>query len=469
MCACPVLVSDPVIVEMGPNLGNQYFFLKFVMKRRYEQMKFIFTSWKVEMLFAVVVFSLLFGFAGRCSAENSNIQRYLNRLASNRIEVKILAAKEITTSGITDPELFDVIEKQLLQNYNSADLSKDEIGLMAWFCKDLASSGLNKYVATLERVANNHTNMKLSYYAEQSLILLISYDERNKNLSRAENIKLLEFDDQNVKIMMLLKSDEIKDRIYASKMVTKSMAFDNKIYDEIEFQLLKNYKFKNQDEDSTDLISYHNNDVQVSRVSYFVDLMSWYCKALSSSGQLRYKPAVERVLLNTNSYKLKKYAKQSLSYFALNAKKRKSVVQYSKTGIDQDNASIIIDLRSNYVITKIQACKRLLTLEKINPEVYKVVEQELLFGLSQQPVEENYADMYQVNTNQQKWSASPEGDRWSLYELFYPETMSMMCKVLSISGDVAYKPTLEEVIQSTNDEKIRGYAKKSYEKLERIE
>ncbi len=429
-------------------------------------MKLILKGKKIKVLSPTVMFSLFFVFASWCSAENSNVQQYLNRLANNRIEVKILAAKEISMSGITDPELFDIIEKQLLQNYNRADLSKSDIDLLAWFCKDLSSSGLNKYATTLERVANNQTNIKLSYYAGQSLILLSSDTEHNKNLSKAKNTELLGLDDQNTKIMTLLKSDEIKDRIYASKMVTKSMAFDNKIYDEIEFQLLKNYKFKNQDEDSTDLISYHNK-VQVQKVSYFIDLMSWYCKALASSGQNRYKSAIETVLRNTNSYKLKKYAKQSLSSFAFNVEKRKSVAQYSKTGIEQDSASIIVDLRSQYVITKLQACKRLFALENVNPEVYKVVEQELLFGLSQQPTEESSdVDMYQVNTNQQKkWSTSPNRDIFSLYIIFYSETMSMMCKALSESGDATYKHTLKKVIQSTCNQKVISYAKEAYEKL----
>ena len=114
-----------------------------------------------------VIISLTFVFVGGVCAENVKSQQYLNRLSSNKIEVKILAAKEITKSGVADAILFDEIEKQLLQNYIRKDLTFNEIDLFSWYCRDLSSSGLTKYQATLEKVADESSYIKIKHYAKQ--------------------------------------------------------------------------------------------------------------------------------------------------------------------------------------------------------------------------------------------------------------------------------------------------------------
>ena len=134
---------------------------------------------KCKRVFFIVAmtFSLLLTLATFCSAENSDVQQYLNRLASSKIEVKILAAKEITTSGIADPKLFDKIEKQLLLNYTRKDLGINKLDLLAWYCKDLASSGLKDYSTTLTLVVDNSPSIKLRNHARQSLKSLSKHSE----------------------------------------------------------------------------------------------------------------------------------------------------------------------------------------------------------------------------------------------------------------------------------------------------
>jgi hypothetical protein len=228
---------------------------------------------KCKRLFFIVAmtFSLL-TLATFCSAENSDVQQYLNRLTSSKIEVKILAAKEITTSGITDPELFDKIEKQLLLNYTRKDLGINELDLLAWYCKDLASSGLKDYSTTLTLVVANSPSNKLRNHARQSLKSLSMHSE---TLVKTQNLNVPNLNEQNANLLRMLKSGDIKLKTNAAKMVTRSVSIDKLIYDEIESQLLSEYKSTKNDR-------------------HFIDLMSWYCKALSSSGQNRYKPTLRK-------------------------------------------------------------------------------------------------------------------------------------------------------------------------------
>ena len=402
---------------------------------------------KKVLLIISVTFSLLFTLAVFCSAQDSGAQQYLHRLDSNKIEVKILTAQEIATSGITDPVLFDEIEKQLLQNYNRKDLSAKETDLMAWFCKDLASSGLKDYSTTLNLVADNSPNIRLRNYAKQSSKSLSMY---TKVLAETQNQNVPNIDKQNTKILSMLKSGDIKLKTDAAKMVTRLISINNIVYDEIESQLLSDYKSSKNDK-------------------YFIDLMSWYCKALSSSGQDRYKPTIEKVFNDSDNNKLKKYARQSLDEFVLSAEKRQEIARHSEVGIDANSALIITKLESKYMLNKINAYKLILGSENIDPVVFKVVAQELSFGLTQQPVEEGYDDISNdINDDERvqiEWGIAHRGTFGINYIMCYEETMSLLCKALSLSGDTGYRQTLKEVIRSTDSGKIRRYAKQAYKKL----
>ena len=64
--------------------------------------------------------------------------------------------------------IFIEIERQLLDGFNDNSGEK-YIDLMAWFCKALASSGNDKYLETVQKVANHADDPKLQRYAQQSV------------------------------------------------------------------------------------------------------------------------------------------------------------------------------------------------------------------------------------------------------------------------------------------------------------
>ena len=400
------------------------------------------SSWeKISFVMAVAI-SLLFTLTAICLAENSDVQQYLNRLASNKFEVKILAAKEITTSGITDPVLFDKIEKLLLFDYNRKASQNEEIDLMSWYCKDLASSGLQKYKKTVDFIANNSYNIKLGHHAKQSLGLFPIYANNNREMNKLVDIASSKLDKKNTKFMSMLRSRENKLKSDAAKMIVKTINTDKVVFNEVESQLLRNY--------------------ETNRAP--IDLMAWYCKALASSGLSQYKQSVETVFNNTKSRKLKKYAKQSLESFSTYAKQHAEISKYKNGNLDESSAIIMTYLRSDYVSLKMKAAKMIIASEDIKPDIFKVVGQELIFGLTQNPTGEEVGQEDEFAA-QRKWKSSPNKNQWISYDTYYSETMSLLCTALTTSHDKNYKQILKEVIHTTEDEKVAGYARKAYDKL----
>ncbi len=96
------------------------------------------------------------------------------------------------------------------------------------------------------------------------------------------------------KYIKMLESASLKTRIDAAKYITRSGITDPKLYNIINEKLLNEYNSKGLNKDH-------------------IDEMSWMCKALAASGSLNYAPTLEKIIQTSDSVKMKKYAKQSLS------------------------------------------------------------------------------------------------------------------------------------------------------------
>lgn len=204
---------------------------------------------------------------------------------------KTNAAKKITRSGVSDEGLFDIVNVELLKGFSSAT-GKERIDLMAWLCKALASSGMEKYIPTLEQVAQQSSNPKLQKYANQSIDLVAQYAERNKIMADAVKNNP-GMDPEIAKVLKMLQSDVMTLKKDAAKMITRNDYADPAIYATVSEQLMKGYAA------ATDKNS--------------ADTMAWLCKALGASGDKKYQTTLETVANGTHNPVIKKYAKQALA------------------------------------------------------------------------------------------------------------------------------------------------------------
>ena len=220
---------------------------------------------------------------------SEKVEQYISRLQSASLFQKIQTAKEITNSGLTSPRLFGVVNKELLDNYENSN-KKEHIDYMSWLCKALASSGLAQYKSTLEKVAASTANLKLQRYANQSLDLFEEYSERNRIMAD-DTYASSSRDPEVTRLINMLKSEKMKLKRDAAKVVTRNNYSDPFLYEVINDELLKWY--------------------QSGSDNLTIDAMAWLCKALASSGIADYKKTLQEIITSSHNLKLIKYAEQS--------------------------------------------------------------------------------------------------------------------------------------------------------------
>lgn len=222
--------------------------------------------------------------------QSKKVGQYIEILNSGTLSRQIDAAKEITKSGLSDPVLFDLINTQLLANYLTASGS-EQVDYMAWLCKALASSGIEKYKQTLLEIAETTKNSKLERYARQSLENFTEYAEINKIISDKGNA-IPDRDPEVTKIINMLRSDMMKLKRDAAKMVTRKDYSEPVIYEIINDELLAGYAA------ATDKVA--------------VDAMAWLCMALATSTDHLHKETLKKIADNSSNPKLTKYANKAL-------------------------------------------------------------------------------------------------------------------------------------------------------------
>lgn len=95
--------------------------------------------------------------------------KYIKMIESRDFRQNRDAAKLMAREGYSDPVVLDVLEQQLLDNFQRNGSDRNHIDTMSWYCKALGASGLAKYRGTLLQVAKNGSHRKLRGYAEKSL------------------------------------------------------------------------------------------------------------------------------------------------------------------------------------------------------------------------------------------------------------------------------------------------------------
>jgi len=166
--------------------------------------------------------------------------------------------------------------------------------------------------------------------------------------------------------------------------------------------------------------------------------MSWFCKALASSGNHDYAETLEEIASTTSSSKLRKYAKQSIGliaeYHADNEliNSSENVVE----GLSPEEARTMNMLKSEKLTLQKTAAKLLARREITAPALYAVVNEDLKEGYKRQNTDKEYID-----------------------------TMSWYCKALGASGNKEYQATLQEVADSAPSGKLKKYARKGLSQL----
>ncbi len=94
---------------------------------------------------------------------------YINKLQSRNLKDKVWGAKKIIRNGVTDPAVFDVLEKLLLEMFNDKPRDRHQSDAVAWMIKALAAPVLPQYKETIQKIAKEAKNKKVRGYAKKAL------------------------------------------------------------------------------------------------------------------------------------------------------------------------------------------------------------------------------------------------------------------------------------------------------------
>ena len=228
------------------------------------------------------------------SNRQEEVNQHIATLTSASITAKINTAKVISRSGFTNQKLFDVIQTELLRKYLTTENSTD-VDYISWLCKALASSGMDQYKSTLQKVAETAKQRKICHYASESLQLLDEYAIRAQIISSNKNTKEGR-DPEVARLMNMLQSENLNLKRDAAKLITRNS------YQDIDLFKVLNKEIR--------------EGLNTSNDKSYIDTMAWLCKALACStdptSRKRFTRTLRKVVRNSDNQKLVKYARQSL-------------------------------------------------------------------------------------------------------------------------------------------------------------
>jgi hypothetical protein len=248
----------------------------------------------LQRVFVLMVFFVLMlpGFGFSQPDRTEEISRLMLDLESASQVQRVDAAKIISRSGLQDQALYEKIAALLKTGY-AEPYDKDQIDEMSWLCKALAASGDSQYRQLLDQIAATAPSSKLQRYAKQSAELIETYAQRSRIMNATEGWDA-ELSAEENRVVGMLKSNDIGLKRDAAKIIYRNKNNKEKVYDAAAASLL-------------DMLQNFHSD------SSYVDTMAWLCKALATSGDVKYVDVLEQVHSDTQSVKLSSHASKALS------------------------------------------------------------------------------------------------------------------------------------------------------------
>jgi hypothetical protein len=232
---------------------------------------------------------LLAGLLSTAHAGNrdADIDQYLNVFANASPVEQKNACESLSWEGISDPRLFDEIEKKLLAVYISVGEHR-ESDSAAWLVKALAYSGQAKYQATLAKVAQHGGTLSLRNYAKNAQVELTHYAQWNPIIADDSQQQTSKSPQVNRFANMLRSGDKNLQEVAARRIIEQPLR------DELLYDLLQ--------QQASGYIHANLSEGEEKPVAFML-------KALAASGQEKYLATVREASESATSSTVRKYAK----------------------------------------------------------------------------------------------------------------------------------------------------------------
>lgn len=232
-------------------------------------------------------------FAGYAEEEAAEVQRYIEVLQGPSIQLHRDACNELQWKGVTDERLYDLIQAKLEAILASPDIERsgEKVETAAWYAKGLGSSGMGKYLPTLQKMAGMK-NRKLQRYANEGIEKIGQYKKWNPIISNKKNFQVAEPLQDN-RFANMLRSDDWELKTIATKRIHYEHLYNEYLLDILRDELLE---------------SYQAADTTPARV----DGYKWMVKALAGSRNRKYYDSLKEVESNMKHRKLRAYVAKAI-------------------------------------------------------------------------------------------------------------------------------------------------------------
>ena len=225
------------------------------------------------------------------SLESQSVELDRNDLVTlftkGSIQEQTISLKALEWSGIEDTKIFDQIEKNVLEHYQTAT-GRSNVEWVIWGTKALSFSGNKKYLPTIDKVFDDGNHRRIRAYAEQSYTQLLKRVTWNRIINQDINDSK---DSGEIKRFANMLRSEIPE---LNRLASKRIYFqriDNEIITAILLEKLEQIKSR-----------------RGSKIES--DAYAWMVKALGVSGCTKHITIIQNLAAEAADKKLRKNAKK---------------------------------------------------------------------------------------------------------------------------------------------------------------
>ena len=240
----------------------------------------------IGLLFFIVSFLPAYAF----TTIDEQIDHYLKIMATGNYASKREMLERLQWSGLSDPRLYDELEKQPARQYLTSGLNKQTIDLLSHQIRALGYSGNEKYRNTLMEIKKEADSSKLRGHARKALIWLDRHQKWNRLIADAK----ITVQEKSAEVTIYMKMLSVDD-VFVQRLAARAI-----------------FREKRRDPDLLALTAEKLEAVYIKKGldKEAQDTAAWLCKAIGQSNELEYGKMLSKVAGATPYKKIRKYAKQ---------------------------------------------------------------------------------------------------------------------------------------------------------------
>lgn len=231
----------------------------------------------------------------------SEIQKYIHTFSGPSSVQQAKECQTLQWQGLSDPRIFDPIEKSLMEEYQNMVFSNNKnvdhyvVDRLSWYTRCLAASGNPKYLPTLKMVVERNLEPKISKNAERALLELPRYTEWNPIISSGQG-GLPGLPGHHARLINMIRSKDYELKRLGAKRIHFEHVYTVEVLGALDEEIKATY-------------------MHVSSDRMQQDCIAWMMKALAGSRQQEYKTTLTEITKTAPDPKVRKYAKRFLKYY----------------------------------------------------------------------------------------------------------------------------------------------------------